>query len=168
MIPLCARFRASVVFGTLLSALTVTGCGESISRPATVPVSGTVMYKGQPLEGATVAFMGEGAPRAASGVSDAKGEFKLSMFRANDGAMVGPNTVLVTKPNPAAAGPASTSPANIPPDPAKLAEIMQTTNVKKKVAKSLIPEKYGSPASSPLKETVTEKGPNTFVLQLTD
>ena len=65
----------------------MTGCGEESDRPPVHPVSGTVMYNGEAIAGATVAFWAEGASRAATGVTNSEGEFQLSMFGANDGAV---------------------------------------------------------------------------------
>lgn len=156
-----------MVIGLSLTGLAV-GCGGGTPAVKTVPVSGTITYKGKPIEGATVSFMAEGAPRAASGVTDANGEFKLSMFKFNDGALVGENKVVVVKANPEATPKSAATPEQMLADPSILAKQSAAASSKKNVPASLIPEKYASPRSTPLKETVTEAGPNSFVIQLTD
>lgn len=158
-------------FGLLLGAgflfLTI-GCGGKTDRPATVPVSGTVMYKGNPVEGATVVFMKDGAPRASEGVTDASGKYKLSTFGTYDGAIPGDYRVTVTKTKGSAAPATFTMDPNI--DPAKMAEMSQGGAGKAASAgeaEHLVPEKYSGP-SSPLKKTVAADGPNDILLELTD
>ncbi|MCH8830716.1 MAG: carboxypeptidase regulatory-like domain-containing protein, partial [Planctomycetes bacterium] len=63
-----------LAFGLIL----VSGCSSDEDRPDTIPVSGTVMYKGKPVEGATVTFRNPEASRPASGVTDSKGKFQLT------------------------------------------------------------------------------------------
>lgn len=60
-------------------------------------VEGVVLYRGRPVEGAEVGFMAAGASRYATGKTDADGEFRLSTFEPNDGAIVGTHTVTVRK-----------------------------------------------------------------------
>uniref|UniRef100_A0A7C4QRZ5 Carboxypeptidase regulatory-like domain-containing protein n=1 Tax=Schlesneria paludicola TaxID=360056 RepID=A0A7C4QRZ5_9PLAN len=148
-------------------ALLITGCGGGEATIKTVPVSGTVVYKGQPVEGATVSFWGEKAPRAASGITNEKGEFKLSMFKLNDGAVPGPNKVTVVKEPPRDATPA---PAGNPlEDPTQMARMAQEMSSKKATGeKPLIPARYASQSTTPLVETVPESGSYECVLQLKD
>lgn len=157
---------------TLLGVIClIAGCGGGAAdRPKTVPVSGTVVYNGQPLEGATVSFWCEGAPRAATGLTDKDGKFKLSMFAFNDGAIPGVNKITVSKAEASgqAAGP---SPEEMLRNPSALAQASQQRMQDKggAAAKPLVPAKYGSQTSTPLKETVNENGSgNEFVIQLTD
>ena len=144
------------------------GCGESSDRPQTYPASGTVMYKGEAVEGATVSFWTEGSPRAATGVTDAEGKFQLSMYEANDGALAGDQVITVSKVEGGAAAAAdpSTEAMN---DASKMAEMMAASGPGgPKGPKSLLPEKYSNQDTTPLKETVAADGENTFVLQLAD
>jgi hypothetical protein len=76
----------------------VVGCNSN-QRP-TAPVSGTVIYKGQPVSGGTIVFMpkerskSDAFPgKAARGVLDSSGRFKLSTYGSFDGAIVGKHTV---------------------------------------------------------------------------
>lgn len=82
-------------------AVTV-GCGRSRVGLPTVPVSGTVMYKGKPLAEAFVVFMNKPkGGRPGSGMTDAQGQFELATFVGGkqwaDGALPGDYTVLVLK-----------------------------------------------------------------------
>lgn len=146
-------------------ALGFLGCGGE-TPVKTIPVSGTVVYKGQPVEGATVSFWAEKAPRAASGITNEKGEFKLSMFKLNDGAMPGPNKVTIVKEPPREATPAPAG--NMLDDPAKMAQMAQQMSQKKTTEKPLIPAKYANQSTTPLVENIPESGTYECVLQLTD
>lgn len=159
-----SEFYVLAVIGMLLLTL---GCsGTPDDRPETVPVSGTVLYKGEPVEGATVSFFVEGAPRAATGVTNEEGIFKLSMFGANDGAIPGDNLITVKKLEATTAADANTEATD---DPTAMTNMyaQQMAN-QDSGPKSLLPEQYGDRYKTPLKETVSKDGPNEFVLQLTD
>lgn len=151
----------------LLVMIVVCGCGDGAETPTVVPVKGTVMYKQKPVEGATVSFMAKGASRAASGVSDASGAFQLSTYAANDGAIVGEHVITVSKVK--AEAQATSDPTANMNDPSQLtAQWEQTKDGDPEASKTLLPEKYSNPNTTPLKETVSESGENTFVLQLVD
>lgn len=94
-------------FFLAVTAAILAGCSSGGSRPATAPVSGTVTLNGQPLEGATVVFMGEGASQAASGKTDASGKYQLTTFEPNDGAVIGNHQVTITKSDASATAGAS-------------------------------------------------------------
>ncbi len=146
----------------------IVGCGGGAAdRPPLTPVSGTIMYNGNPIGGATVSFWAEKAPRPATGVTDASGKFKLSMFEPNDGAMAGENVITVTK-NEAPAAPNNNDMTAMLNDPAKRASMMAKENSKKneKPKKPEVPAKYSERGTSPLKETVNNSGTNDFLLQL--
>ncbi|MBX3443795.1 MAG: carboxypeptidase regulatory-like domain-containing protein [Planctomyces sp.] len=154
----------------LILCVAAAGCSNKVAdRPNTVPVSGTVVYKNEPVVGATVSFWAPKAGRAAEGVTDAEGKFKLSMFDFNDGAVPGENKVTVAKADAATAVNTSSSPGTVP-DPTELMKSYQQNLKGNKVqsAKSALPEKYRSSETTPLTETVTESGPNQFVIQLAD
>jgi hypothetical protein len=151
-----------------LSLTFVIGCGGGSDRPQTYPVSGTVMYNGEAVDGATVAFWTEGAPRAATGVTDAEGKFQLSMYEANDGALAGNQVITVSKVEAGAA--AGNDPStDMMNDASKMAEMMAANGPNGiKGPKSLLPEKYSKQETTTLKETVAADGENSFVLQLAD
>jgi hypothetical protein len=71
--------------------LLLTGCGGQIEGPAPVPASGTVTYKGQPVETGTIQFV-PAKGRAASGAIE-NGKFTLSTYADGDGAVPGAHQV---------------------------------------------------------------------------
>jgi hypothetical protein len=81
----------------LLSCLISTsGCGSSGTE--TVPVTGKVTCKGQPVVKASVVFMpvtSTGGGRPATGETDANGMYSLSTFEVNDGAVPGEHRVSI-------------------------------------------------------------------------
>ena len=88
----CTRIAAAIL---LFAALALaTGCGDG--RPARIPVSGTVTYRGKPLDGANVTFVPKGS-RPASGQTDAQGRFTLQTFSSGDGVVAGDHVVCVVK-----------------------------------------------------------------------
>ena len=79
---------AALLAGVCLLALP--GCGDG--RPKTIQVTGTVTYRGKPVQGAHVTFTPQGN-RSASGETDAEGRFTLLSFAPGDGAVAGEHVV---------------------------------------------------------------------------
>jgi hypothetical protein len=133
----------------------VGGCkGTTDTRPQRVPVTGKVLHKDQPVEGATVIFEPVGSTPAATGQTDAAGRFQLTTFDPNDGAVAGEYKVAVQKIQVTR----SDRPANAPDDaPAPPPE-----------EKSLLPVKYARGDTSGLTATVKSAGPNDFTFELRD
>ena len=144
----------------------VPGCGDDkVDRPYDlVPAGGVVIYKGQPVEGATVTFhpaeagspMSAGKP-AARAKTNAQGRFRLWTFDLDDGALPGDHVVTISKveivapdidPDVPGYDP-SKAPADPPP-------------------RYLVPERFGNRPTSDLKATVTPEGPNEFEFALDD
>lgn len=74
----------------LLSGMACDGAGK------TVKVSGRVTLDGQPLAGATVVFNpADGQGNSAAGRTDADGEFRLTTFGTDDGALPGDYKITV-------------------------------------------------------------------------
>jgi hypothetical protein len=69
------------------------GCGRGL--PTTHPVRGVVTLDGKPLQGAAVMLIPEAGGRPALGATNARGEFTLTTFRTNDGALPGRHAVTV-------------------------------------------------------------------------
>ncbi len=137
----------------LFASLVAIGCGGAASdRAQCAAVSGTVTYKGQLVEGATVSFWTPTASRAATGQTDAKGSFRLTTFAADDGAVLGTHAVTVTKAAPAAAMNASD---------------MATGKADATPVKDPLPAKYADAKTTTLKFEV-KSGKNTAPLELTD
>lgn len=139
------------------------GCGGS-DMPKRVPVEGTVLFKDKPVEGATVAFHGEGAPRVSSGITDKDGKFKLTMYEPGDGAIVGKHKVTVVKLDTSKVEKESMSAED--PGAAYTRAMTQAAKDPKMGAKDELPATYGKNETTPLEETVTQAGPNVFTLQL--
>ncbi len=139
-----------LMFASILAA----GCGgDSSTHSKCASVTGTVSYKGLPVEGATVSFWAAKAPRAATGQTDAKGSFRLTTFVPNDGAVLGTHSVTVTKAAPPTAMNASDMATGKPAADAP--------------AKEALPAKYADATTTPLKFEV-KSGTNTAPLELTD
>jgi hypothetical protein len=152
----------------LLSLICLTGCsGEGArSAPDRIPVSGIVMYKNAPVEGALVTFYNDKAPRNATGTTGKDGKFTLTMIDPNDGAVAGTNLITISRED----SPAAPAVSNTPPSPADLAKQMSDTKIgdpKAKKASTSLPAKYASQTTTPLKEEVSASN-NQFTLQLTD
>jgi hypothetical protein len=134
-------------------------------------VSGSVVYNNAPVVGATVTFMSDSAPRQAVGVTDKDGKFQLSTFAANDGAVAGDHKITVAKedaPAQATGTAGGGPPSEEDRSPAKMVQQYQKAKEERKDTKALVPAKYSSMQSTPLKETVKADGTNLFVLQLSD
>lgn len=122
------------------------GCGGS-DRPSVYPVTGHVLYRGQPVQDAEVTFLPAKGP-IASGKTDAQGQFRLSTFVPEDGAVAGEHTVLISKKEKYV-------------DP-------KMPNSPYEMSRDVLPVRYGSASTSPLKETVKPNGPNQFTFELTN
>jgi hypothetical protein len=98
-----ARMRADLQEKTsffvciLILLLLLSSCSsrEASDRPRTYPVTGVVTYQGNPVEGATVTFIGE--KYSATGRTDSQGRYKLTTFQAGDGAVPGDYQVTIMK-----------------------------------------------------------------------
>lgn len=139
------------------------GCGSEgrTGSDPVYPVSGVVTLRGQPVVGADVTFYNAAKNRSAFGRTNDKGEYKLTTFSANDGAVEGQHTVTVMKleAGPEAAPAADIdSPEYVPPG------FGQSTEPKP--PKSELPEKYADHATSELTATVKPEGPNQVNLEL--
>ena len=150
---ICVREKIyRLTAGIALAALVAAGCsGGGIS--GTAPVAGTVTYKGQPVEGAAVSFIGDGeGSRVATATSGAGGTYEL-MTADTKGALPGQYSVTVTKTQTSGGGPQSMEEAaKAPAAP---------------TSEELLPAKYSSPGTTPLKLEV-KSGSNTIDLTLED
>jgi len=85
------------IASAIVVSAALAGCGQTgpvATLEETVPVEGTITYKGQPLEFYSVMLLAEGH-RPAAGVTDPGGKFVLGTNRENDGAVAGKNGVAV-------------------------------------------------------------------------
>ena len=146
------RAFISIALGTVL----LSGCGPDL--PKTVPVSGTIVYRGKPVEGAEVTFMREGA-RPGSGKTDAQGHFELTTYYspdydALDGVIPGDCAVKVTKTE------------FLAKEGESFGDFIART--RGRVPKALVPICYANPKTTTLKAAVSEDGANHFDFVLVD
>jgi Carboxypeptidase regulatory-like domain len=136
----------------------ISGCGNP--GIGTVPVTGTVKADGQPIEGATVIFSPNGGGRAASGITDAQGKYKLTTVEAGDGALPGSYKIAVTKFENAA----DNIPLTADPNDSKSMDSIYSKVNTKAVTKSKnhIAAMYQNPLGSGLTAEVKDSGPNNF------
>lgn len=159
-------FRLLYVSAGLLF-LTTVGCGGS-GFPDPVPVSGKVTYKGKPVEGAQVTFLSqsEGA-RSASGRTDANGNFSLTTFNTNDGAIPGEYVVTISKIETTTGGETTDVEAGqFGADYAAGMEAAAKGISSTEMGKSELPRKYAKAAESGLQRSVAEGQRNEFSFDL--
>jgi hypothetical protein len=147
----------------------VAGCRGS-SRPATYPVGGQVTYRGKPVAGATVTFLAEGAPTPAWGTTDDSGNYRLTTFKPNDGAVVGTHVVTVSKTSEVNVSAPGAVPVDSRARAQAIEEEMQRTAValeKAERTRPLLPQKYGERRTSDLRKEVVD-GENVINIELTD
>ncbi len=146
----------------LLLPVLIGGCSGD-SGPKTVKASGVVIYKGQPVADASVAFLGDGTVRPAVALTDEDGEFVLTTSRSGDGAVPGVHTVTVSKivdpPKKAGSG------ASLSMEEAALAAQSPPEETK---TLYLVPAKYSMAETSGLSFKVEAGAENHFEIQLED
>lgn len=165
-------FRQLGLVVWLFASGALVGCGGSDLSLARS--EGVVIYKDEPVAGATVTFFQEGAPLA-TGVTDSSGKFVMSTG-GRPGAPIGTTKVSVTKfTSPAgAAGPKMTE-KDLEAIATKEAERLATQGPSapappaEYTPKSEIPEKYSTPETSQL-TAVVDPNPanNSFEFRLVD
>ncbi len=148
------KYLAVVGLVAALALPIVLGCG-SPGTAETAKVTGTVTYKGNPLEGVSVGLIPQGAGgRPASGLTDASGKFTLSTFKTGDGAIPGAHKVVISEP---------TDPNKPPPMPG-----MPGYEAYMKKRASRFPEKFSSDRTTTLTVTVERGKANELPIELKD
>ena len=144
--------RSCLMVPLLLSALAfASGCSKS--GPELFTVSGTVTLQGKPLPNVIVTFIPDGEGKSASGTGDEEGNYKLSTFAPNDGALAGKYRVaIMPKDPPPMAGEAVSSPG--------------ASAGKAKKYTPPFPARYGLPKDSGLTASVGPDGANMFNFDL--
>lgn len=156
--------RITVVLAASIAFL-MTGCGGGPKRPPVFRVTGKVLYKGNPVEGASVDFHNDKSPQVASGRTDKEGRFTLTTFSTGDGAVKGVHMVTVSK-SVAVAGKTDMSVDKPSEDYGKAMQAASSGNMDD-FYKNQLPSKYASRATTDLQKTVEEKA-NDFEIELTD
>ena len=130
----------------------VVGCGGAV-----VPVKGTIKLDGKPLAGASVQFVAQDpGGRDATGSTDAEGVFRLSSYRAADGALPGKYKVVVQLPLTSQGGAAAATPT----------EAQQGgTGTSGSKGLAILPARYSQPDQTTLEQVVPPAGEVVFELQ---
>jgi hypothetical protein len=151
----------------------LSGCGPK--GPATKPVTGTVLYRGKPIEDARVLFMrgsrniAEG--EMALGKTDTNGRFELTTHFGSQtggkGAVVGQYEVTISKHVPPPGISESKYQAMVEAAN-KFGEAGSTVppNMRPPELVEMLPPQYSAVGKSKLKADVTAQGPNDFEFKL--
>ncbi len=143
------------------------GCGGASDRPELYKVTGTVTFKGAPVEQANITFSSKGSSRSALGVTDSSGKFSLTSFDTNDGATVGEHVVTIVK--VASGGPGEAmSEANAKEMMAKNMGTMNAGQASAEKPEFSLPAKYADAKTSGEKRTVSATETNDFKFDLTE
>jgi hypothetical protein len=140
----------NLIGAALIGSVLALGCGQQDSnRPKTYPVTGMVTYKGQAVEGATVAYQPTAGKKGATGVTDAAGRYSLTTFTSGDGAVPGQYKVKIVKVKAAEGVAAADQDSE---------DYVAPTEGQPEVGKSenLLPANYADPNQSGLTATVGE------------
>ena len=149
-----------------------TGCSNPDSKYS--KVEGIITYNGAPVAEATISFMSTSSDsESASGITGADGKFMLTSVQAvagGSGAMPGDYTVTITKREAAPTDPDQDAydRGEIDYNELQSRQSRRDSYASRPVPKSLIPVKYGSPATSGLTATVKSGKNEPFNFDLTD
>lgn len=140
--------------GLALLSLALGGCSHDPNMPKLGRVYGKVTYNGKPVGSGHVVFTpaaGKGGDtgQTASGDIESNGSYELTTFKSGDGAILGEHVVSV-----------EVREGDMPQPKAD-------STIQYVLPKSVIPTKYSSPDTSPLRYTVKE-GSNSFDIDLKD
>lgn len=159
------RSRTETLLIASISAA-VCGCGGS----GVVPIEAQFLVDGEPLQQASVSFVRQDAEggRAAFGVTRDDGKATLTTYKPNDGVLPGEYRVTVIK---APANPRTY--VEVPADEAQSAEQLLSASSgrdaraapRRKRVRSVLPEVYTDPGSTPLSCTVT-RGDREFTFEV--
>lgn len=139
-----------------LAVLTATGCGGGNGLEM-YPVRGEVTYKGKPLERGIVDYLptAPDAGRPASGSIQPDGTFVLTTHARDDGAVKGTYSIVIHSYEERADAP-------------KTREEIEAQGSRVPQWKSVIPEKYTTPETSGLTDTVDENHSGFKKIELSD
>ena len=150
----CAFVKTERVLYLILICGSI-GCGGN-PHPELRKVSGTVTFEDEPVAEATVAFYRDKSSRLATGRTDERGRFQLSSYDANDGAVPGEHTVVVTK-------------VEIADEEASLSmDEAAASRPKRSRIRHLLPEEYASQETTPLQVVVPEDGTDNLEIKLSN
>jgi len=155
VIAVRARQLIGIVLVVSLS-FTTAGCGAgdewTAKRPKVYRAQGVVKLDGKPLEEATVIYHSQSNDVSAQGVTDKSGNFTLTTYDANDGAVEGKHKVVITKRTYEKRKTKYDS-----PEESSIALI----------PKELLPTKYALPKTTTVEVEVLGKGTNNATIEIT-
>ncbi|MDR3111299.1 MAG: carboxypeptidase-like regulatory domain-containing protein [Planctomycetaceae bacterium] len=156
-------YQIDTLITCLIAIVLLNGCGGKDPRSRDlVPASGSVVYNGKPVEGATVVFFNEDEPSKPGGsaVTASDGKFKISLYGDGDGTYPGNYVVTVSKIE-------VTSKLT---DEQLLDYELQYKEIPADNTKtvSLLPEKYATKAATSIRLTIPSKGDKDIKIELTD
>lgn len=165
MSPCVSRVSRRLILATLLSALSIPGCGVSWASPRRTRLWGRVTYNGKPVEGGAIVFMpavGEKADWAAGRITEG-GNFSISESPTDDRLQAGRYEIFFTRPAPITLEGKSTTDATTDQAPAQVAkeQAAHTTSANR------LPERFMSAKTSGL-EFVFDGQPQRVDLDLTE
>ncbi|WP_425400329.1 carboxypeptidase-like regulatory domain-containing protein [Aeoliella sp.] len=146
--------RDALACAVALAILPLVGCGE----PRVVNINPQFTIDGQPLQEASVTFVrsDESGGRAAFGVTDEKGVAKLTTYSPNDGVPPGKyNVVVIKAPENAHTYEAVQVDADSPEEVLRKSSMNLKQEARMKRVRSVLPEQYSDPGTTPLTCTVT-------------
>lgn len=150
----------SCVLAIALVALTLGGCSKNSGRPKVYPVSGTVKFKGEPVANANIVFLPEGSsPRNPAGTTDAQGNFKLTSYDTNDGAVAGDYIVIIVP---------GASTDGKKPEERTAQDLINLGPGGKIEGQAIFPPKYSDKKTSGLQRSVVAGDANNFNFDLTE
>ena len=95
-------YRALLLIAACAVASALSGCGGSAKL---APVHGKLEFEGKPVTAGTILFAPKGKEegqfevgKPSTGAPDEKGEFQLSTYKKDDGALIGMHTVIYSAP----------------------------------------------------------------------
>jgi hypothetical protein len=145
-----------------LGLIGVVGCGDDSELARRYRVSGTVTYKGKPVDKGLVSFRPTQAGGRAAHGTISGGSYSLTTATDNDGALPGTYQVSIIARDTDIAKAQADARAK-----GRVVFLQKVAAQAQKEAKSLIPAKYESPDTSGLTREVKEQ-PNRIDLELTD
>ncbi len=158
----CTTSPRLLIAGAVATALVVSvlGCGDDSGLGKRYPVSGTVTYKGQPVEKGRISFAPAKNTEGRAAAGDIQnGSYSLTTAITNDGALPGSYKVSFI----AKDVDLTQVTANLKGGSARPKDVIKAN----KTAKNLIPLKYGSPETSGKTAEVKEQS-NKIDFDLTD
>lgn len=151
--------------GLLIGVALFVGCGSDEDHQDVHKVSGVITMNGAPVANAIVTYSPKEKQPVAMGRTDSKGQYALTTYDANDGAVAGAYVILVSK---SGGGPDTKSESAMHDalSSGKGVGNMHAAAKSGGASDSLLPQKYGVPNKSDLTATVKTNEDNKFDFDL--